>query len=102
MKIALDLGTDYVATGHYCRKNTIIKDGKEVHQLLAGADDNKDQSYFLCQLSQEQLAKALFPIGELQKPEVREIAADRKSTRLNSSHVRISYAVFCLKKKKKK
>lgn len=75
MKIALDLGADYVATGHYCRKNTIIKDGKEVHQLLAGADDNKDQSYFLCQLSQEQLAKALFPIGELQKPEVREIAA---------------------------
>ena len=75
MKIALDLGADYVATGHYCRKGTIEKDGQEIYQLLAGKDDNKDQSYFLCQLSQQQLAKALFPIGELQKPEVREIAA---------------------------
>ena len=74
MKIAVSLGADYVATGHYCRKNTIKVNGKEVHQLLAGKDDNKDQSYFLCQLSQEQLAKALFPIGELTKPEVREIA----------------------------
>ena len=74
MKIAVSLGADYVATGHYCRKNTIEIDGKEVHQLLAGKDDNKDQSYFLCQLSQDQLAKALFPIGELTKPEVREIA----------------------------
>ncbi|SFD03546.1 tRNA 2-thiouridine(34) synthase MnmA [Algibacter pectinivorans] len=74
MKIALDLGADYVATGHYCRKGTIQKDGKEVYQLLAGVDGNKDQSYFLCQLSQEQLSKALFPIGELTKPEVREIA----------------------------
>ena len=74
MKIALSLGADYVATGHYCQKTTIEKDGKEVHQLLAGADGNKDQSYFLCQLSQEQLAKTLFPIGHLQKPEVREIA----------------------------
>ncbi len=74
MKIAVSLGADYVATGHYCRKNTIDVDDKEVHQLLAGKDDNKDQSYFLCQLSQEQLAKALFPIGELTKPEVREIA----------------------------
>jgi tRNA-uridine 2-sulfurtransferase len=75
MKIALSLGADYVATGHYCRKATIVKDGKEVHQLLAGVDVNKDQSYFLCQLSQEQLSKALFPIGELTKPQVREIAA---------------------------
>ncbi|WP_179335314.1 tRNA 2-thiouridine(34) synthase MnmA [Winogradskyella costae] len=74
MDIALELGADYVATGHYCRKGTVEKDGKQIHQLLAGADDNKDQSYFLCQLSQQQLAKALFPIGELQKPEVREIA----------------------------
>jgi len=74
MDIALELGADYVATGHYCRKGTIEKDGKQIHQLLAGADDNKDQSYFLCQLSQQQLAKALFPIGELQKPEVRAIA----------------------------
>ncbi|WP_417351643.1 tRNA 2-thiouridine(34) synthase MnmA [Flavobacterium alkalisoli] len=75
MKIALSLGADYVATGHYCRKGTIEKDGKEVYQLLAGVDGNKDQSYFLCQLSQEQLSKALFPIGELTKPQVREIAA---------------------------
>jgi tRNA-specific 2-thiouridylase len=74
MKIAMSLGADYVATGHYCRKGTIEKYGTEVYQLLAGKDDNKDQSYFLCQLSQEQLSKALFPIGELTKPEVREIA----------------------------
>ncbi|GAA4303165.1 tRNA 2-thiouridine(34) synthase MnmA [Aestuariibaculum suncheonense] len=74
MDIALGLGADYVATGHYCRKGTIEKEGKEVYQLLAGVDNNKDQSYFLCQLSQEQLAKSLFPIGELTKPQVREIA----------------------------
>src|SRR5690606_19846271 len=75
MKIAMSLGADYVATGHYCRKGIIENNGEEVYQLLAGKDDNKDQSYFLCQLSQEQLSKALFPIGELTKPEVREIAA---------------------------
>ena len=75
MKIALSLGADFVATGHYCRKGILEKDGKEIYQLLAGKDDNKDQSYFLCQLSQEQLAKSLFPIGELTKPEVREIAS---------------------------
>lgn len=75
MKIALSLGADFVATGHYCRKGTIEKDGKEIFQLLAGIDGNKDQSYFLCQLSQQQLAKALFPIGELTKPEVRELAS---------------------------
>lgn len=75
MKIALSLGADYVATGHYCRKGTIEKDGNQVYQLLAGIDGNKDQSYFLCQLSQEQLSKALFPIGELTKPKVREIAS---------------------------
>ena len=76
MKIALELGADYVATGHYCRKSSIKKDGKIIYQLLAGTDINKDQSYFLCQLSQEQLAKALFPIGELTKPEVRKIASE--------------------------
>ncbi len=75
MKIALSLGADYVATGHYCQKSEIEVNGKTVYQLKAGADTNKDQSYFLCQLSQEQLAKSLFPIGELTKPEVREIAA---------------------------
>lgn len=74
LKAALDLGADYVATGHYCQKETEVIDGKETHKLIAGADNNKDQSYFLCQLSQEQLSKALFPIGGLQKPEVREIA----------------------------
>ena len=74
MKIALELGADFVATGHYCRKGVISKDGKDIFQLLAGKDSNKDQSYFLCQLSQEQLAKTLFPIGEMTKPEVRAIA----------------------------
>lgn len=74
MKIAMSLGADYVATGHYCRKGEIEVDGKPMYQLLAGIDGNKDQSYFLCQLSQDQLAKALFPIGELTKPQVREIA----------------------------
>ncbi|WP_318639938.1 tRNA 2-thiouridine(34) synthase MnmA [Flavobacterium ardleyense] len=76
MKIALSLGADYVATGHYCRKGEIEVDGVKTFQLLAGADTNKDQSYFLCQLSQDQLAKSLFPIGELTKPQVREIAAE--------------------------
>ncbi|NVN19957.1 tRNA 2-thiouridine(34) synthase MnmA [Muricauda sp. HICW] len=77
MKIALQLGADYVATGHYCRKGTIQnEDGTETYQLLSGKDPNKDQSYFLCQLSQEQLSKTLFPIGELLKPEVRKIAAE--------------------------
>jgi tRNA-specific 2-thiouridylase len=76
LKAALKLKTDFVATGHYCQKETIEVDGKEVHRLLAGADKNKDQSYFLCQLNQEQLSRALFPIGHLQKPEVRQIARD--------------------------
>jgi tRNA-specific 2-thiouridylase len=76
MDIALNLGADYVATGHYCRKGEEIVNGKSVYKLLAGKDTNKDQSYFLCQLSQEQLVKALFPIGELTKPEVREIAQE--------------------------
>ncbi len=75
LKKALSLGADYVATGHYCQKQTTIVDGKEMHQLIAGADQGKDQSYFLCQLNQEQLSKALFPIGHLQKSEVRSIAS---------------------------
>jgi tRNA-specific 2-thiouridylase len=75
MKIALGLGADYVATGHYCRKGEIEIDGVKTYRLLAGKDPNKEQSYFLCQLSQEQLSKTLFPIGELMKPEVREIAS---------------------------
>jgi tRNA-specific 2-thiouridylase len=76
MKIALSLGADFVATGHYCRKGEVSLNGQSHYQLLAGLDGNKDQSYFLCQLSQEQLAKSLFPIGELTKPQVREIAAE--------------------------
>ncbi len=77
LKIALQLGADYVATGHYCRKGTLKNgDGTETYQLLAGVDGNKDQSYFLCQLSQEQLSKTLFPIGDLTKPEVRQIATE--------------------------
>ncbi len=78
LKIALDLGADYVATGHYCRKGIIEENGEEIFQLKAGVDGNKDQSYFLCQLSQEQLSKAMFPIGELTKPEVRKIAAEQE------------------------
>ena len=74
MDIALDLGADFVATGHYCRKEEEIIDGKSIYKLLAGKDINKDQSYFLCQLSQYQLSKSIFPIGELTKPAVREIA----------------------------
>lgn len=74
MNIALKLGADYVATGHYCRKEEEIIAGKRVYKLLAGKDIHKDQSYFLCQLSQAQLAKVLFPIGELTKPTVRKIA----------------------------
>ena len=76
MEIALNLGADYVATGHYCRKGEIEKHGQTLYQLLAGVDGNKDQSYFLCQLSQQQLSKSLFPIGELTKPEVRAIATE--------------------------
>lgn len=74
LKAAMKLGADFVATGHYCRKGEVEKDGKIIYRLLAGKDGNKDQSYFLCQLTQEQLSKALFPIGELTKPEVRAIA----------------------------
>lgn len=74
LNAALKLGADYVATGHYARKDETEVNGKKVYRLLAGKDPNKDQSYFLCQLTQAQLSKALFPIGELLKPEVREIA----------------------------
>lgn len=77
MKIAMSLGADYVATGHYCRKSEFEKDGETIYQLMSGMDSNKDQSYFLCQLTQEQLSKTLFPIGELQKSEVRKIASEQ-------------------------
>lgn len=74
MDVALDLGADFVATGHYARKGVEEVNGENIYKLLAGKDNNKDQSYFLCQLSQKQLEKTLFPIGEMTKPEVREIA----------------------------
>lgn len=77
MKTALSLGAEKVATGHYARvESTFDENGKEIFHLMAGKDNNKDQSYFLCQLSQDQLSKALFPIGELTKPQVREIAKE--------------------------
>ena len=77
MQCALDLGVDYVATGHYCRKDEFVNEnGEQIFRILAGKDKNKDQSYFLCQLSQEQLSRALFPIGDIDKPEVRRIAKE--------------------------
>ena len=74
LDIALNLGADYIATGHYCQIDIIEKENKEIYRLLAGIDNNKDQSYFLCQLNQKQLAKAIFPIGHLTKSQVRDIA----------------------------
>ena len=74
LKIALNLGADYIATGHYCQVNKINKDNKVIYRLIAGADEKKDQSYFLCQLNQKQLSKAIFPIGHLTKSDVRDIA----------------------------
>lgn len=74
LKAAEKLKADFVATGHYCQKGIINTGEQPIYQLLAGADPNKDQSYFLCQLNQYQLSKALFPIGHLQKSEVRQIA----------------------------
>jgi len=75
LKCAERLGADYVATGHYCRKETVKgADGSDIHRILAGTDPNKDQSYFLCQLTQDQLSKAMFPIGDIIKPEVRRLA----------------------------
>ncbi|MEY3397942.1 MAG: tRNA 2-thiouridine(34) synthase MnmA [Bacteroidota bacterium] len=77
LKAAMNLGADYVATGHYCRRSVSKgQDGKELFHLLAGVDETKDQSYFLCQLNQDQLSKSLFPVGELRKSEVRKIARE--------------------------
>ncbi len=78
LKEALKLGADFVATGHYCRKDEEVINGETVYKLLAGKDPNKDQSYFLCQLSQEQLSRAVFPIGDMLKPEVRAVADENK------------------------
>lgn len=78
LKEALKLGAEFVATGHYCRReDEMLPDGNIVHKLLAGSDPNKDQSYFLCQLSEEQLRYAMFPIGNMLKPEVRRIASEQ-------------------------
>ena len=84
LKAARKMGADLVATGHYCRKEPalgpdgqqIMRDGKPVWRILAGTDPNKDQSYFLCQLTEEQLSMAMFPIGDICKPEVRRLAAE--------------------------
>lgn len=85
LKCARKLGADMVATGHYCRKEQAVgpddcpltdADGHPVYRLLAGSDPNKDQSYFLCQLNQEQLSMAMFPIGDIVKPEVRRLARE--------------------------
>ncbi len=76
LECAKKLGADYVATGHYCRKETIEGEDGPVYRILAGTDPNKDQSYFLCQLTQEQLSQAMFPIGDIFKPEVRRLAAE--------------------------
>ena len=74
LKLALNLGADYVATGHYCLVESFNKNNKTIFRLLSGEDHLKDQSYFLCQLTQKQLSKVIFPIGKLTKKEVREIA----------------------------
>ena len=75
LEIALSLGADFIATGHYCQKEDLVSSsGEKFYRLLAGADTNKDQSYFLCQLTQKQLSKVLFPIGHLKKEQVRKIA----------------------------
>lgn len=77
LKTALRLGADFVATGHYCRKaESMNEEGEKVYHLLAGNDRNKDQSYFLCQLNQYQLSKAMFPIGDMEKSEVRKVARE--------------------------
>jgi tRNA-uridine 2-sulfurtransferase len=79
MEEAMKMDAGFVATGHYCRKSEVISpEGKTIYRLLAGVDQDKDQSYFLCQLNQQQLAKSIFPIGHLTKPQVREIAHDQK------------------------
>lgn len=109
VKAAEKFNADYIATGHYCRKEVIERDGKTYYRLLAGSDKNKDQSYFLCQLSQEQLKNALFPIGNLIKPEVRKIAEEldlATATRKDSQGIcfvgKVNLPVFLQQKLKSK
>jgi len=87
---AKELGADYIATGHYCRHEILKINNVEIHRLLSGIDKQKDQSYFLCQLSQEQLKNTLFPVGVLQKKEVRTIAEELK---LPTSHKKDSQGI---------
>ncbi len=110
LKCAMDLGADYVATGHYCRKDEFIdENGKKIYRILAGTDPNKDQSYFLCQLNQEQLSKAMFPIGDIIKPEVRRLAheadlpsADKKDSQGICFVGKVDLPVFLQQKLKAK
>lgn len=83
LQAAIKLNADFVATGHYCQKAEEIVEGKTMYKLLAGADSAKDQSYFLCQVTQQQLAKALFPVGHLQKSQVRKIAEEQNLVTAN-------------------
>lgn len=76
LKATQQFNPDYIATGHYCRKGEIKKNGKTIYRLLSGTDQNKEQSYFLCQISQTQLSKAIFPVGAMEKSMVRKTARD--------------------------
>jgi tRNA-specific 2-thiouridylase len=76
LKKAIEIGADFVATGHYCRKEEVIINGEKIQRLLAGKDTTKDQSYFLCQVNQFQLSKTLFPVGDMQKKDVRKLAKE--------------------------
>ena len=76
LKKALEIGADFVATGHYCRKEEVIVNQKKIQRLMSGKDKSKDQSYFLCQVNQYQLSKSLFPLGNLMKKDVRKLAGE--------------------------
>jgi tRNA-specific 2-thiouridylase len=110
LEAAKALGADFVATGHYARKETFVNEnGKSVHRLLAGVDPNKDQSYFLCQLSQQQLSQSLFPIGDMLKPDLRELAkkvelatADKKDSQGICFVGKVDLPVFLQQKLKPK
>ena len=110
MDIALSLGADYVATGHYSSIKINNDNNNSVkYELHSGRDNSKDQSYFLCQLNQEQLSKILFPIGDLMKNEVREIArnnhlvtAEKKDSQGLCFVGKVSLTDFLQQKLKKK
>ncbi len=109
VKEAKKLGAEKVATGHYSRIKELNLEGEIIYRLLAGKDSNKDQSYFLCQLSQQQLAISIFPLGEIDKPEVRRIAEEQKlatATRKDSQGIcfvgKVDLPVFLQQKLKVK